>query len=306
MTSPFGTAFVIANPRSGRGKVGRAGGWLSSVLKDAGIEFELVLTERRGHAIELARDAIADGYRLVVAVGGDGTVHEVVNGMMTQDGPRNPDAVLGVLAAGSGCDFVRTFGLPQDPADGVGHLLGENLFPIDVGKVTCRAGEGAVSRFFPNISEAGFGADVARRAEGLPRFLGRVRYLVSFWITLAAFKINEGRVLLDERVYEGRITNLVVANAQFFGGGMHIAPKAHPGDGRFDVLVQIGTKRDYIAGITKVFKGEHIPHPAIKEFYATRVEISDPGGLWVEADGEILGTTPAVFEIVPSAIRLKI
>jgi diacylglycerol kinase family enzyme len=125
-------------------------------------------------------------------------------------------------------------------------------------------------------------------------------------MTLARFKGTEGTVVCDTRTYEGRITNLVVANCQFFGGGMHVAPKATPTDGRLDVLIQIGTKADYVAAITKVFKGKHIPSPAIKEYKARRVEITTKTPLRVEADGELLGMTPATFQLYENALRLKV
>lgn len=307
MSSPFGKAVVIANPRAGRGRVGREPAWLDGLLKTAGIDFEIRLTEGRGHAVDLARGALKEGFKFLVAAGGDGTIHEVVNGMMTESGPLDPEAVLAVLAAGSGSDFIRTFGLPQDPARAVDHLAGENLFHIDVGKVTYTDSSGGMrSEYFPNIAEAGFGADVARRAEALPRWIGRLRYLLGFWVTLGSFRVTNAKVIMDLRTHEGPITNVVLANAQFYGGGMHIAPKAHPADGKFDVLVQGGRKRDYVAGITKVYKGEHLEMKALKLYHASRVEVVADLPLQVEADGEILGFTPATFEIIEKAIRLKI
>jgi diacylglycerol kinase (ATP) len=304
VASPFGKAIVIANPRSGKGRVGRDPNAFEQLLATTGIDFGVRLTEHRGHATDLARAAREEGHRFLVAVGGDGTIHEVVNGIMTS---ANPDqVVLGVLAAGSGSDLIKTFGLPPDLADGVKHLVGDSVFPIDIGRVTYQRQGREESRFFANIAEAGFGAEVVTRAEPLPRFLGRFRYLVSFWMSLIFFKIRNGTVRLDAGTYDGPLTNLVVANCQFFGGGMHIAPKAHPADGRFDVLIQKGTKRDYIAGITKVYKAEHIPSPVIREHHSSRVEVEGERPLSVEADGEILGTTPAVFELLPNALKLKI
>lgn len=276
------------------------------MIASSGIEFDLHLTDHRGHAADIAREAINSGKSFIVAVGGDGTVHEVVNGMMGANGPLNPEAVLGVIAAGSGCDLIRTFGLPQKAEDAVRYLAGENVFVADLGKVTYMRNGASVTEYFPNIAEAGFGADVGLRAERLPRWIGRLRYLLSFFITLGRFSIGNARIVLDDRVYEGPITNLVVANCQFFGGGMRIAPKAVPDDGRFDVLVIKGTKREYVVASTKVFKGEHLPAPFIKEYYAAKVEIMPERPLRVEADGEILGFTPATFEIVPDALRLKI
>jgi diacylglycerol kinase (ATP) len=302
--SPFGKAIVIANPRSGKGRVGKDPAAFEDLLATTGIDFEVRLTDRQGHATELARGAREEGHRFIVAVGGDGTIHEAVNGIMTA--PRSEEAVLGVLAAGSGSDLIKTFGLPSDLEDGVNHLVGDSVFPIDIGRVTYQRDGSEETRFFANIAEAGFGAEVVTRAEPLPRFLGRVRYLVSFWMSLIFFKIRQAKVGLDAGTYEGPLTNLVVANCQFFGGGMHIAPKAHPADGRFDVLIQKGTKRDYIAGITKVYKAEHLPSPAIREHHSSRVEVEGEIRLPVEADGEILGTTPAVFEVLPNALKLKI
>ncbi|MGH2709284.1 MAG: diacylglycerol/lipid kinase family protein [Actinomycetota bacterium] len=306
MGSSFGKAFVIANALAGKGAVGRDPKRFEQLLSEAGLEFELSLTERPRHAVELARRAIDEGYSYLVAVGGDGTVHEVVNGMMGESAPRNPEAVLGVVSAGSGSDFIRTFGLPDDPAHAIEHLKGDGLFPIDLGRVTFHRDGGQETRYFPNIAEAGLGAEVVRRAARLPRKLGQVRYLIGFWMTLGPFKPVQGRVVCDKRTHEGRITNLVVANCQFFGGGMRVAPKAHPNDGRFDVLIQIGRKRDYISALTKVYRGDHIPSPVIKEYYAKRVEVTTDHPLRVEADGELLGLTPATFEIVPNALRLKI
>lgn len=306
MASPFGKAVVIANPHAGKGRVGRDPKELEAAIAAAGVDFDLRLTQRRGHAAEIAREAMDSGCRYLIAAGGDGTIHEVVNGMMGESGPLDREAVLGVVSSGSGGDFIRTFGLPSNREGAVRHLAGDNVFQIDVGKVTFAHDGETRTEYFPNIAEAGFGAEVVRRAERLPRWVGRLRYLITFLFTLGAFKIRDVKVILDDRVYEGPMTNLVIANCQFFGGGMRVAPKALPDDGRFDVLLMRGTKIDYLSSSSKVFKGEHLPSPQIKEYYAARVEVQSERPLRVEADGELLGFTPAIFEIVPKALRLKI
>jgi diacylglycerol kinase (ATP) len=303
MTSPYGRATVIVNSRAGKGGKDKEG--IEQLLRASGIEFEVTLSERRGHAVEIARRAVDEGCRYLVAVGGDGTIHEVVNGMMTST-RTDPGLVFAVVPAGSGSDFIKTFGLPATAADSVEHLKGEPYFQIDIGKITYEHSGETLTEYFPNIAEAGLGGEVVRRAERLPRRIGRLRYLLSFWMTLGRYRSTRGRVTLDDKVYEGRVTNLVVANAQFFGGGMRIAPKAHPADGKFDVLIQRGSKMDYVAGITKVFKGEHLPSPAIKEYGAAKVVVETERPMQLEADGEVLGFTPATFEIIPNALRLKI
>src|SRR5207302_2226811 len=148
------------NRRAGKGA--RHPDELAKILSDADLDFVLHVTERRHHAVELARDAVDQGCAYLVAVGGDGTIHEVVNGMMGPDGPRNPDAVLGVVSAGSGADFARTFGLPDGAAEGVEHLKGDGFVRIDVGRVTYTTESGEATEWFPNIAEAGLGADVVK------------------------------------------------------------------------------------------------------------------------------------------------
>jgi diacylglycerol kinase family enzyme len=163
---------LICNARGGRGGVGRALPEVRRHLDKRELEYEVRKTEGPGHAIALARQALDDGIRFLVAVGGDGTVHEVLNGMIVDDRAAVPDAVLGVVAAGSGCDFVKTFGIPNMPGHAVAHLDGGESFSIDVGKVTFRRNGEETARYFANIAEVGLGAATVARAERLPRWLG--------------------------------------------------------------------------------------------------------------------------------------
>lgn len=306
MTSPFGTAVLIANVRSGKGGVGKALPEVESALRERGIDYEIRKTEHRGHATEIARDVVSSGGRFVVAMGGDGTVHEVVNGMMKDDKAIDPDAVLGVVAAGTGSDFIKTFGLPAQPRDAVRHLDGGESFLIDIGKITYMQDGVEVVRYFPNIAEVGLGAACVARAEKLPRWLGPTVYLVAFWLTMRKHKAAQVVIDVVDRKYEGLMNNMVVANGQFFGGGMKIAPKAAPTDGLLDIQVEHARKREAIAMMPKVFKGQHVPHPDIEEYKRVRCSITSERPLPIEADGEVLGTTPASFEVISEAIQLKV
>ena len=306
MTSPFGPMTLICNARSGRGGVGKALPDVRSHLEQRGLEYEVVYTEGRGHASQIARERLESGSRFLVAVGGDGTVHEVVNGMLAGDEAVNPEAVLGVVAAGTGSDFIKTFGLPAMPAHAVAHLDGADSFPIDIGKITYMQDGAEVVRYFPNIAEAGLGAACVARAERLPRWLGPTVYFFAFWMTLRKHKPASVVVDLVDRKYEGPMNNLVVANGQFFGGGMKIAPKAAPTDGLLDIQIDKVRKREAIALVPKIYKGEHLPHPDIKEAKRVRCSITSDRPLPIEADGEVLGTTPATFEVLKNAINLKV
>lgn len=308
MTTPFGELTVIVNPHAGRNHVGDEIPDLERTLRARNLPYSLIRTQGPGDATEAAREALKNGSRYLVAVGGDGTVHEVVNGMIENDVPIVESAVLGVVAAGSGCDLVRTFGLPDDVTRSCQHLTGDNTYPLDIGKVTYAGPDGeSVTRYFPNIAEVGLGAAVAARAAGMARFYGRSRYFVSFWRTLPSFKLARVKVEADKKTYEGPGFQVVVANCQYYGGGMKISPRSYPGDGALDVLVFKGPKSDSFTMLPKVYRGEHVPNDHVVEMRARRrVHVDADRPLPIEADGEPLGSTPVTFEVLPQAVQMKI
>ena len=289
------TILVIANPKAGRGRLVSQ---LDVLL--AGRDMEMIQTSGPGHATELARRARDEGITTVVAAGGDGTIHEVVNGLLAGG---NAMPALGVISGGSGCDFAKTFGIPDDPALAIEKIVSdEPPRLVDAGLVTFAESQS----YFCNIAEVGIGAEVVDRASRMPRRLGGAVYFVGFVRTLPTFKRRRTEVRMDAARYDGPVTNLVVAIGQVFGGGMRVAPNADPSDGMFDVQIQFGSKLDYVTGIAKVYRGTHIPHPRIREERATHVEVTCDRPALIEADGEILGHTPATFSVVPGALRLKV
>jgi diacylglycerol kinase (ATP) len=306
MPSSFGPLVLIVNPAAGRGRVGSQLQQVEQTLTAKGLPYRIFKTSGPGDATRAAREALEAGERFIVAMGGDGTVHEVVNGMLQDDRLINPNAVLGVVAAGSGSDFVRTFGLPEDAVRACNHLEGPNLYQIDVGKVTYTTPRGQASRYFPNIAEAGLGGAVVARAARLPARLGGAKYFAAFWLTLPGFKPAPVTVQADRRTFEGKAHNVVVANCQFYGGGMKISPRSWPGDGYLDVLVMNGPKSDSFTILPKVYRGEHLPHKGIVEFRAKQIRVESERPLQIEADGEILGMTPATFEALPEALWMKV
>lgn len=309
MPSPYGPLTVIVNPHAGKRRVGEEIPELERTLRSRDLSYTLLRTEGKGDATRFARETLEGGGRFIVAVGGDGTVHEVVNGMMGPDAaPVAPDAVLGVVAAGSGCDFIRTFGLPGDASRACYHLTGDNTYPLDVGAITyTTVGGDTATRYFVNVAEAGLGAAVAARAERMSPRLGQAKYFVGFWLTLPRFKLATVRIEADRRSYEGPAYLVVVGNAQYYGGGMKVSPRSYPGDGVLDVLVFKGPKTDSFTLLPKLYRGEHLPHDHIEELrvrHSLTIEADRP--LPIEADGEVLGFTKATFEVVPQAIRMKL
>jgi diacylglycerol kinase family enzyme len=185
--------------------------------------------------------------------------------------------------------------------------VGDNTYPLDVGKITYTTFDGTANRYFVNVAEAGLGAAVAARADRMsPRF-GQAKYFVGFWLTLPRFKLTDVRVRADLKTYEGPAYMIVVGNGQYYGGGMKVSPRSYPGDGVLDGVIFKGPKSDAFTMIPKIYRGEHVPHPHIEELRVRRelvVEADRP--LPIEADGEVLGTTPATFEVLPHPIKMKL
>lgn len=299
-------ATLIVDPRAGRGRVGRALPAIEEALARMGLAHSVATAGGPGEAEHLASAALERGERFLVAVGGDGTANEVANAMLRDDRPVDPDAVLAVLAANSGSDIVRTFGLPQDPLEAVPRFVTGRVFEIDVGKATVSTPEGPRIRYFVNMAQAGLFGTAAARAARLPRFLGRGRYLLGFWLAMAGYRRPRVRLQGDRRELEETVTNVLIANLQFFGDGMMVSPRSWPEDGYLDLQVFTGPKSESFTLLPKMFQGEHLPHPNVLELRSRTLRVESDRPLWVEGDGVPFGQTPATFEAIPRVLRLKV
>ena len=264
----------------------------------------MLLSEAPGELTELARRAVDAGARLLVLVGGDGTVNEVANAVVGREGVE-----IGVIPRGTGWDFARTYGIPRDVAAAARVVLEGGKRDVDVGRVTYRARSGDDrSSYFANVASAGMSGAIAGRANETTKALGgRVSYL---WATLAVFarwRNDEVRVDVGGETRIGRMHDVVVANGRYFGGGMMICPQAEPDDGLFDVLL-IGdlSKRDLLLTLPRTYRGSHLPHPKAELLRGATVHVDAPAPLPVELDGEQPGTTPARFAVVPRALRVRV
>jgi diacylglycerol kinase (ATP) len=310
-----GFATLIADPRAAGGRVGRELPAVQEAMRRHGFGHSLEIAERSGDGTRLTREALARGERFVVAVGGDPMANEVVNGFLEDDRPIEPDAVFGILAANSGCDAVRTFGLSQDPSEAVARFEVGRVYRIDVGRATVSGPEGTGStwpagaghdgtatRYFLNAAQAGIGGAAVARAARLPAFVGPARHLIGYWAAVASSRRPLVRLRGDHRELEARMTNLLVSNLQFMGNGMLVSPRSWPEDGYLDLQVFTGPRSDSFTLLPRMFQGEHLPHPRVMELRSKAVSIESERPLWVEADGVPLGRTPARFEVVPQIL----
>jgi diacylglycerol kinase (ATP) len=307
--SAFGDLTVIVNPNAGAGSVGGQLPALEGALVAHGLPYALHVAGTASEATQAARTALEGGGRYVVAVGGDGTVQAVLNGFFDDGRALVEQPVLGVVGAGSGCDLLRTFGLPAGTADGVSHLTGDNVYPLDIVKVvTTGPGGDRITRYAHNLAEIGLGASVARRRQRLPAWTGRARDFLGFWIAFAGSRTARVEVKADAKAYEGPAFNVVVGNAQFTNGGLRLSPRSFPGDGILDVLVFTGPRSDALTMLPRMFRhGDHVPDPHIHEMRAKiNVAIGADRPLAVVADGNELGRTPASFQMLPRRVLLKL
>jgi diacylglycerol kinase (ATP) len=269
-----------------------------------GLTGDTLFSQKPGQLTELAAEAAGDGAKLLVVVGGDGSVNEVANGIAGL-----PDVELAVIARGTGWDFVRTYDIPREVAAAVEVALNGRTREIDLGRAHFRRWDGSEAEsIFANIASAGMSGAIAQRANETTKALGgKVSYAWATFAVFARWKPSEVQVTVGDEVRTGRMHDVVVANGRYFGGGMMMCPEAEPDDGLFDVLL-IGdlTKRDLIVTLPKTYKGRHLPHPKAELLRGATVAVEAPEPLPIELDGEQPGTTPVRFDVVPKALRLRV
>jgi YegS/Rv2252/BmrU family lipid kinase len=241
---------------------------------------------------------------LLVVVGGDGSVNEVVQGIAGRT-----DVELAVIPRGTGWDFARSLGLPRSIDKAVDVALTGRSRELDLGRVSYRewAGDERHS-WFANIASVGMSGAIAQRANDTSKaFGGKASYVWATFAVFARWRNTEVEVTVDAERRRGRMHDVVVANGSFFGGGMKICPDAVPDDGAFDVLL-IGdlTKRDLLLTLPKTFRGSHLPHPKAELLRGANVTVAAPEPLPIQLDGEQPGTSPASFELVRRALRVRV
>ena len=301
-------AKLIINPTAARGKMRERWDAIAATLCAENFVFDFVFTERPWYAVELTRAALDADCDLIVAVGGDGTLNEVVNGMVTQDGAAvNPNAALGVITSGTGGDFARTAGIPRDPLAAARHLVhAAQSRPLDIGEMIIPRDGKMMRRFFANIAGMGFDAEVIERTEsGGKRGGGTIPYYSALVTTIWKYRNKEVAVQMDDQHIEGRMNAIVVCNGKFFGGGMQISPNSTLDDGLFDVIILGDLGRfEVVANTPRLYNGTILEHPKVSAYRAKTVVIEPRQRMLIEADGEFIGPGPTTFRIHPGALKL--
>lgn len=309
---------VIVNPASRHGAAGRRWraleGCLGEVLGAPGRDWELERTRGPRDAERIAREGVRAGVRRVVVVGGDGTTSEVVTGLLAAD--LGAEAEIALLPFGTGGDLPRTLGIPRDPRRAAALLAEGKVRRLDAGRVRLRGRAGRpATYYFLNVASLGLGGLVCELVNASPKLLGgTASFLIGSLRAIARWKSPPVTLRLDgEVVHEGPLALAAAANGRFFGGGMQVAPQARPDDGLLDVVVIPGLARIQLAAkLPLIYRGAHLSQPGTRLLRGLRLEAEPDSAeaagaeadtaVWVEVDGEPLGTLPAEIEILPGAI----
>ena len=300
---------IIINPTAGSGKAKKQ--WHQKIvplLQEKNISYQARFTESEGHASRIAEESIAAGSRHIVAVGGDGTFHEVVNGILHQKIVPSTDITLALIPLGTGNDWIRSLEIPNDTTKAIEVLQNGSPFLQDMGLVSyTNAKQKREQRYFMNVAGAGFDAFVAQRmGKALKRF-GAFTY---FWELLKAlFSFQNIDIQLQSPSFNAStpIFMLNVGIGKYLGSGMKAVPNAVLDDGLFDVtFIEKASKMEIIGQLKGLYDGSFINYHKVKIFQTTQISIEATGetSLFLQADGELLGEAPLQFKILPK--RLKV
>jgi YegS/Rv2252/BmrU family lipid kinase len=300
--------FVIVNPNAGKRKGEKDWLEIAALLTAAGIEYVNVFTEHRGHAVKLTRKFIENGHRNIIVVGGDGTLNEVVNGIFTQAHIPTNKITLGMIPVGTGNDWCRMFNIPGDYKQAIKLITKHTVFTQDTGTIKYISSEGKeITRYFINMAGMGFDALVAQKTNK-QKDLGKsnpLSYVVNIFSSLFSYTFTKVTIMLDNEKIISDIFSMSVGIGKYNGGGMKQAPDALNDDGLFDMtLIKPIGKFKIIRNIIKLFDGSFTRMPEVSTFKSSKIVIHSEPPMFMEADGESLGHTPFVFNILPQSLNV--
>lgn len=301
---------IIVNPKAGLGYGLRDWPVISNQLNKSGVEFTCVFTEKKYHAVELAVKAVNDGYRKIVAIGGDGTVNEIVNGIFIQKKVPTTEILLAVIPVGTGNDWVRMYGIPKYYSDAVKAIVDSYTVKQDVALITYTETLITHKRYMANVAGIGFDAianryfnkmkDNGKKGKGL--------YIIGVLKALFKYKSKHFRIKADNEVFfDDYMFNASIGIGPYNGGGMKPMPAAKFDDGLIDItVVKKINKLWLLRSFRKLYNGRIYTHPKIIATQAKRIEIESFPPSPIEIDGEALGFSPFVFEIIPQSITVVV
>jgi YegS/Rv2252/BmrU family lipid kinase len=307
---PANRWMIVVNPNAGVKKGAKEWPKILEIIKREGIDHQFELTKHKDHAIHLTRKAIEAGFRSIAVVGGDGTLNEVLNGILLQQACPVSEITMGMIPVGTGNDWCRMFNVPFDFEGAVQLLKERQTFVQDIGKVTYHKKEESLERYFMNVAGMGYDALVAKKTNLFKEkgHGGPLTYLWFIFASLFQYKFLDAVIEVDgESVFKGEIFSMNVGICKYNGGGMKQLPYAVPDDGLLDVtIIKKAPKWMVIRYTPKLYDGTLVDLPIVKTFQGKTIRIRSTHKVYLETDGESLGHTPLTFESLPRVLRVVI
>jgi len=300
--------FFVVNPISASGKTKRIWNKIQEFLEKENFSFDYCFTNYISHATKITNEAIKDGFEKIIAVGGDGTLNEVLNGFWENNQKLNSASALGYIPSGTGEDFARTLSIEKLSVENqIKRILRADCVYIDICEARFQKGDsGFAIRRFINESSVGFGANVAEIVNHSPKFLGsKSSFLMGVLRSLFFLKNHKVSVKISgKEVYNGQALIIVLANGKYFGGNMLISPKSIIDDGFIELLiVKKMDRREVLANINSIYSGNHLNNPKVIALKCKNVSIESEEKVFLEMDGEPIGLLNADFKVLEKGIK---
>ncbi len=298
---------VIANLSAGGGKARRDWDRIAFLLDKHDFQYDTEFTERRLHAMVIARNKIQEGYKQIIVVGGDGTMNEVINGVFGQTETPTTEIMLGMITVGTGNDWSKMFDIPTDYEEAVETIKQQKTFVQDAGMVTYRKQEQTWNRYFINIAGMGFGARVVAKSNKL-KDKGKSNpslYLVNIFTSLMGYKSIKASIHIDGESIDRKVFSLNIGIGKYNGGGMIQVPDAIADDGLYSItLIKKMGRLRIIASMKMLYNGKIGSHKKVETYTGKVISVDSPRQLHLETDGETLGHSPMEFQIIPRSVTV--
>ena len=300
--------YIIVNPAAGNGAVGRRWPAIEQCLQELGYSYTVKFTEYRGHAIRLVEDAVLKGHRYLMGLGGDGTNHEMANGILSQQVVPPQDITYALLPIGTGNDWARMYGIPHDPRQRLQRLREGKTVLQDAGKIRYHRDGEVAERFFINVAGMAYDAFIARQLDR-HHFVSRLQYLLMVGQYLFQYRLTPARLHFNGQQVDDSFYTINIGLCRYSGGGMQFVPQAVPDDGLFALtFARRLPKWEVLRQTPRFYNGTILQHPRIEGHQTARLQVEHFGAVptLLEADGEFLGETPAEFTILEKALRIAL
>lgn len=308
-SNPKADWLVVVNPNAGKRKGEKDWSKIAKLLEKYKISYRQVFTHQRQNAILITRKGIEGGYRKIIAVGGDGTMNEVINGCFRQNACPTTDLKVAIITVGTGNDWGRMFDIPLDYEEAIKLIAREKTIRQDTGEVFYFQGTRRLKRFFINMAGLGFDALVCRNTN-IQKDKGKsskASYLLSLLKSLFMYSYTSTEINIDGRIIQNEVFTISLGIGKYSGGGMLQTPFAVPDDGLFDItIIKRLRKGEVIRSLKKLYNGTLLDHPKIEGFKGEVIAIDSDPLIHLEADGETLGHSPIEFRIIPRSINVVV